>query len=127
MLTSAAIKAQAREIGFELCGVAPAEAFPELAFLRQWIDRGYAGTMGYLPRSAKRRSDVRRVVPSAQTVIMVGAVYNGGHPYSTERHDPSRGEVARYARSDDYHELLGRRLDSLVAWMREEHSEPFEA
>ena len=61
-LTSAAIKHQAREIGFDLCGIAPAESFPELAFFREWIDRGYAGTMGYLPRSAERRSDVRRVV-----------------------------------------------------------------
>jgi epoxyqueuosine reductase len=127
MLTSPTLKQRAHELGFELCGVAPAEAFPELAFLRQWIDRGYAGTMGYLPRSAERRSDVRRVVPSAQTVIMVGAVYNGEHPYSTERNDPSRGEVARYARSEDYHHVLGRRLDSLVAWMREQHPDPFEA
>ncbi len=127
MITGATIKARAREIGFELCGIAPADAFPELAFLRQWIDRGYAGTMGYLPRTADRRSDVRRVVPSAQTVIMVGAVYNGGQSYSTERSDPRQGEVARYARSEDYHDVLGRRLDSLVAWMREEHPDPFEA
>jgi epoxyqueuosine reductase len=127
MVTGAAIKAKAREIGFDLCGVAPAEAFPELAFLREWIDRGYAGTMGYLPRSAERRSDVRRVLPSARSVIMIGVVYNDGRQYSTERNDPSRGEVARYARSDDYHHLLGRRLDSLVAWMREKHPDPFEA
>jgi epoxyqueuosine reductase len=126
-LTSAAIKARAREIGFDLCGVAPAESFPELAFLRQWIDSGYAGTMGYLPRSAERRSDVRRVLPSARTVIMTGAVYNDGQPYSTERNDPSCGEVARYARSEDYHHLLGRRLGALVAWMREQHPDPFEA
>ena len=58
---------------------------------------------------------------------MVGAVYNGGQPYSTERNDPSQGEVARYARSEDYHDVLGRRLDSLVAWMREQHPDPFEA
>ena len=107
MITSAAIKTRAREIGFELCGIAPAEAFPELAFLRQWIDRGYAGTMGYLPRTAERRSDVRRVLPSARAVIMVGAVYNSGQPYSTERNDPSRGEVARYAWSEDYHDVIG--------------------
>lgn len=126
-LTSKAIKQRARELGFDLCGIAPAEAFPELAFFRTWLDRGYAGTMGYLPRSAERRSDVRRVVPSARAVIMTAAVYNAGHPYSTERHDSGRGEVARYAWSEDYHEVLGRRLDSLVAWMRERHTEPFEA
>jgi len=126
-LTSESVKHRAREIGFDLCGVAPAESFPELAFFREWIDRGYAGTMGYLPRSAERRSDVRRVVPSARTVIMTGSVYNAGEPYSTERHDPRLGEVARYAWSEDYHHVLGARLESLIAWMREQHPETFVA
>ena len=81
-LTSDAIRNRARELGFDVCGVAPAQAFPELAFFKQWIDRGYAGTMGYLPRSAERRSDVRNVVPSARSVIVTGTLYNCGHPYS---------------------------------------------
>ena len=126
-LTSESVKHRAREIGFDLCGVAPALSFPELAFFREWIDRGYAGTMGYLPRSAERRGDVRRVEPSARTVIMTGSVYNAGEPYSTERHDPSIGEVARYAWSEDYHHVLGARLESLIAWMREHHPETFVA
>lgn len=127
MLNSEAVKRRARELGFDLCGIAPADAFPELAFLREWIDRGYAGTMGYLPRTAERRSDVRHVLPSARSVIMIGTVYNTGRPYSTERNDSSCGEVARYACGDDYHEVLGRRLDELIAWMREQQPEPFEA
>jgi epoxyqueuosine reductase len=127
VVTSAAIKQRAREIGFDLCGIAPAHAFPELRFFQNWIDRGYAGTMGYLPRSAERRSDVRRVMPSARSVIMTGAVYNDGQPYSTERHDALRGEVARYAWSEDYHAVLVRRLERLVAWMREQSAAPFEA
>ena len=126
-LTSAAIKNRARDLGFDLCGVAPAQAFPELAFFRQWIDRGYAGTMGYLPRSAERRSDVRNVVPSAQSVIVTGTLYNCGDPYSTERNDPTRGEVARYAWSDDYHDVIGERLEALLAWMRGQHEAAFEA
>ena len=72
-MTSAAIKTRAREIGFDLCGVAPADAFPELSFFREWIERGYAGTMGYLPRTASRRADVRHVLPSARSVIMTGS------------------------------------------------------
>src|SRR5687768_9236573 len=126
-LTSDAIKHRARELGFDLCGVAPAQAFPELAFFKQWIDRGYAGTMGYLPRSADRRSDVRKVLPSAQSVIVTGTLYNCGHPYSTERADPMHGEIARYAWSRDYHRVIGERLDSLLAWMRAHHGEPFDA
>ena len=127
MVTSAGIKQRARELGFELCGIAPTRAFPELAFFSEWIDRGYAGQMGYLPRSRDRRSDVRRIMPSAQSVIMTGSVYSGGQPYSTERTDAGRGEVARYAWSEDYHTVIGRRLDALIAWMHEQHSEPFEA
>jgi epoxyqueuosine reductase len=126
-LTSESIKQRAKEIGFDLCGIAPADAFPELQFLREWIDRGYAGTMGYLPRTAGRRSDVRRVMPSARSVIMTGTVYNAGQPYSTQRNDAARGEVARYAWSADYHEVLGRRLEELLEWMRRAHPEPFEA
>src|SRR5687768_2395114 len=127
MLTSGAIKVRARQLGFDLCGVAPAEAFPELGFFKQWIERGYAGTMGYLPRSARRRADVRNVVPSARSVIVTGTLYNSDHPYSTERTERSRGEVARYAWSRDYHHVLGERLDALMAWMREYHAEPFDA
>jgi epoxyqueuosine reductase len=126
-LTSEQIKAQARAIGFDLCGIAPAGAFPELAFLREWIGRGYAGTMAYLPRTCDRRSDVRRVMPSARSVIMTGTVYNVGGACSLEQTDPGAGEVARYARGDDYHEVLGRRLAALVAWLHQEHPEPFEA
>jgi epoxyqueuosine reductase len=127
MLSSEAVKRRAGEIGFDLCGIAPAAAFPELRFFREWIDRGYAGTMGYLPRTAERRSDVRRVLPAARSVIVLGAVYDSGQPYSTERDDASRGEVARYAWSRDYHEVLGRRTSELVGWMRDAHPEPFEA
>lgn len=126
-LTRDAIKQRSFELGFDLCGVAPAQAFPELAFFRQWIDRGFAGTMGYLPRSAERRSDVRRVLPSAESVIVTGTLYNCGHPYSTERADATRGEIARYAWSRDYHDVIGERLDALLAWMRSRHAEPFDA
>ena len=48
------------------------------------------------------------VMPSARSVIMTGTLYNAGEPYSTERDDPRRGEVARYAWSEDYHHVLGR-------------------
>jgi epoxyqueuosine reductase len=127
VVTSDAIKTRARELGFEICGVAPAHAFPELTFFREWIERGYAGTMAYLPRSAERRADVRSVVPSARSVIVTGTLYNRGHPYSTERNDATRGEVARYAWSRDYHHVIGERLDALLAWMTERHPDSFEA
>jgi epoxyqueuosine reductase len=121
------VKAKAVQIGFDLCGIAPAADLPELRFLREWLERGYGGTMTYLHRSAKKRADVRTVVPSAQSVIVTGTLYNTDRPYSTEVADRARAGIARYAWGDDYHDVIAARMETLLAWMREESSVPFEA
>jgi epoxyqueuosine reductase len=126
-LRSADVKQRARELGFDLCGIAPAGDLPELAFFQTWLARGYAGEMAYLDRSAGQRADVRRVVPTAQSVIVTGTIYNTAVPYSTESADPARAGIARYAWGDDYHDVIGARLDTLVAWMRRENPQPFDA
>lgn len=126
-MTAAEIKAKARNLGFDACGIAPAANHPELSFYAAWLDRGYAGEMAYLHRSADRRADVRNVVPSARTVISTATVYNTDRPYSTECADPQRAQIARYAWGDDYHDVIGARLDALLGWMRASSPEPFEA
>jgi epoxyqueuosine reductase len=124
---AAGIKARASTLGFERCGIAPAEALPELAFFREWIARGFAGEMHYLARTAARRADVRRVLPSARSVIVLGTVYNTDRPYSVEVTNPREARVSRYAWGDDYHDVIGHRLAALVAWMRDVADTPFEA
>ena len=126
-MTSAEIKAHARTLGFDACGIAPAIDHAELHFFRDWLARGYAGEMAYLHRTADRRADVRHVLPSARTVIMTATVYNTDRPYATECDDPRRAHIARYAWGDDYHDVIGARLESLVEWMRASSPEPFDA
>ena len=123
----AELKQRAAELGFDLCGIAPAAAHPELSFYDEWLARGYAGEMHYLHRTAERRRDVRAVLPSARTVIALGTVYNVDRPYSTENADPARAAVARYAWGDDYHAVIQRRMDALVVWMRDRCGESLEA
>jgi epoxyqueuosine reductase len=118
-VTSAEIKTRAAELGFDLCGIAPAGDLKELAFFPDWIARGYAGEMQYLERSAERRADVRAVMPSARSVVSLGTIYNTSRPYSTEIADPAAALIARYAWGDDYHAVIQARMDMLVAWMRE--------
>jgi len=96
-VTADEIKARAAELGFALCGIAPAAAHRELGFLREWLGRGYAGEMHYLERSADRREDVRSVLPSARSVICLATVYNTDRPYSTELAGSSHPLIARYA------------------------------
>lgn len=126
-LTAADIKAKARELGFDACGIAPVGDHPELRFFSDWVDRGYAGSMGYLTRSVDKRADVRHVLPSARTVIVTATVYNTDRLYSIECNDSGRAQIARYAWGEDYHHVIGARLKALLAWMRESHGRPFEA
>ena len=121
-----AVKHQAVRHGFDLCGIAPAAAHAELPFLREWLDRGYAGEMAYLHRTAERRLDVRNVLPSARTVIALGTVYNADRPYSVDHADPARAALARYAWGDDYHVVIERQLAAFLAWLRAEAGEGFD-
>ena len=121
---------QARDIRFDLCGVAPADAFPELAQYSTWVERGHAGEMNYL--RDERRADPRLALDGARSLIVVALNYNSSQPYSTEQagvrdDDSPRGWISRYAWGDDYHEALREKLNSLVARMHERWPEPFVA
>ena len=127
MISSTAVKEQARVLGFDLCGIAPATALPELTRLQEWLDRGYAGEMVYLHKSADTRADIRNFLPSARSVIVTATNYfvdGGGGP--TEG-GPRTPHIARYAWGEDYHFVLAERLEQLLAWMRERTDMPFEA
>jgi epoxyqueuosine reductase len=121
----------ARALGFDLCGIAPAAEFPELAHLEEWLERGYAGEMRYL--HDERRHSPARAMLGARNVIVCALNYNAALPASTDARTPSeantgpRGWIARYAWGDEYHRVLGEKLEALIRRMREEFSEPFEA
>lgn len=126
-MTAGSIKEHAAGLGFDLCGIARAAPLPELKGLRSWLDRGYGGEMRYLARTAERRMDPRTIVPTARSVIVTGTVYNVDRPYSVTVADDRRGLVSRYGWGDDYHAVLGGRLDALLSWMRVCRETPFEA
>jgi epoxyqueuosine reductase len=109
------LKAQAYGMGFDLAGVTrlgPAESAGEF---RDWLGRGYAGDMAYLERGADKRDDTTLPFAGAVSALVVGLDYGGRSP---------SGPVARYARGDDYHDLMWARLDSLHAWLEAELGMP---
>ncbi len=117
-------------MGFDLCGVAPADAFPELAQFSAWLEHGHAGEMNYL--RDERRVDPRLALDGARSLIVVALNYNAPQPYSTEQagareDDFPRGWISRYAWGDDYHEVLREKLNALVARMHAQWPEPFAA
>src|ERR1700747_3482542 len=134
-MTNGKIAARAIELGraagFDLCGVAPAAEFPELAHLDEWLERGHAGEMRYL-HDARRRSPAQ-AMPGARSVIVCALNYNTPLPPFNLAQEPleggcgPRGWISRYAWGDDYHDVLGEKLETLTQRLRREFAEPFEA
>ncbi len=81
-MLQALVKRRALEIGFDLVGIAPVAAHADLQFSREWVERGYGGEMRYLENP--KRDDPHRILPSAQSVICLGLIYNADLPYSTQ-------------------------------------------
>ena len=121
----------ARAAGFDLCGIAPAAEFPELAHLDEWLERGHAGEMRYLHDPRRRSPEL--AMQGAHSVIVCALNYNTALPYSTEspaltdaQAEP-RGWISRYAWGDDYHHVLGEKLEALIGQLRREFPQPFAA
>ncbi len=114
----AAIRQRARELGFDDCRfttAAPPASGPKL---QGWLAAGQHGEMGYLARNAEKRVNPQLVLPGAQTVIGLAASYHFANPKSKIR-PPKSGEIARYARFADYHDVLGERLKQLTLFINQ--------
>ncbi len=109
------VKARARELGFLACGITDPSPPPHAAELDDWLAKGYAGTMRYLHRQAKRRKHPKINVPEALSVIV--ALDNYYSPDSDADARPPR--IAKYARGQDYHRVTRRRLDHLGEFLLE--------
>ena len=123
------IIAKANELGFDLCGIASVEGLADAAHLQEWLERGYAGRMQYM--HDPRRTDIKQVLPQAKSVIVCALNYNTDAPASTEAAAQSadcglHGWISRYAWGDDYHAVIGEKLDELVESMRAYFTVPWE-
>jgi epoxyqueuosine reductase len=113
------IKRRARELGFDLVGIADARPSAYRDYLRNWLDDGRAGTMDYLASRFAERTDPAVVLPGARSVICVALNYHVPLEAVPEEQRGHHGRIARYALGDDYHEPLKQRLYALADWLRD--------
>jgi epoxyqueuosine reductase len=109
------MKAQAFGLGFDLAGICALGPAASARAFDDWLARGYAGTMDYLRRGRGKRQDSRLPVDGAVSAVVVAMNYGGQEP---------SGAVARYARGEDYHDVMRERLDILHAWLGAELGRP---
>lgn len=111
----ARIKAQAFGLGFDLVGITELGPAETADAFDEWLAHGYAGTMAYLPRGRDKRRDSRLPVPGAVSAVVVAIHYGGCEP---------SGPVARYARGDDYHDVVIDKLRELHRWIDDTAGRP---
>ena len=119
---AARLKSWALGEGFDMAGVARVEGSGQGEALLGWLERGDQAGMGWMGKGVERRLDPGRVLEGARSVLCVGLRY---HPLVGEDGGVEAVEgdlwprVARYARGQDYHEVMGRGLRRLEARVAE--------
>ena len=101
------IKAEAKSLGFDVCGIAKAEAVESstAGFCDRWVKDGYNGTMDYLERNCDKRYDPTLLVEGCRSIIVVALNYA-----------PSQAieGISHYAQGEDYHKAVKDRLFLLL-------------
>lgn len=129
----AAIRQRAIELGFDDCRFTTAAAPASKEQFQKWIAGKQFGEMNWLERTSPKRIDPRKVMPGAKSVICLAASYELSSSRSSRREKALAGKleieqsrvtsaattgiIARYARFDDYHDVLGARLKQLTAFV----------
>jgi epoxyqueuosine reductase len=114
MSLAQAVKTRARELGFIACGITHPGPSAHADRLDQWLAKGYAGTMRYLHRQARRRKNPALIAPEARSVVVVLDNY-----YTPDQEpDLHPPRIAKYARGEDYHRITHRRLAELAEFLR---------
>lgn len=102
-LTRLAI-ALALEEGFVAAGVVRGDRAQTYDVYRRWLDGGLHGEMSWLERDAEARETFDSVLPYTRAILAVAREVPAGGP----------GNVARYARGEDYHTVVRRHLKNVA-------------
>jgi epoxyqueuosine reductase len=82
------------------------------AEMRAWLAQGKHGSMAYLAEQADPKADPSQLLEGATSAIMVADLYATRNDEA--QHVPDgHGRIARYARGNDYHKTMKKRLHAL--------------
>jgi epoxyqueuosine reductase len=115
---AARVRDAALELGITRIAFSPVERLDQSAkHLKDWLDAGRHGDMDYLLGAADR-ADPRALLGSARTLVAVAIAYDGQPlvPLRSSEQGPVMiaGSIARYARGNDYHDVLRGKLRNLA-------------
>ncbi|MFL2585461.1 MAG: tRNA epoxyqueuosine(34) reductase QueG [Parvicellaceae bacterium] len=104
------IKHKAYDLGFSHVGVSKAGFLEkEARNLEKWLSKNHHGKMQYMENHFDLRTDPRKLVHNAKSVITI--LYNYYTPEKQE--DPEAPKISKYAYGKDYHFVIKKKLKDL--------------
>ncbi len=125
MTISEEVTERARSLGFRPVGIAPAHSFTETrATAHARLKAGHLdGMPWYTPARVERGTRPAWLLADARSIISLALPYNVGDvPAEHGGPDGPNGIVSRYAWGRDYHNVLRKKLKSLVALLESKHA-----
>ncbi|HWV16572.1 MAG TPA: tRNA epoxyqueuosine(34) reductase QueG [Cellvibrio sp.] len=112
---AADIKCWGRELGFQQLGITDIDLGDAEIRLKEWLAKGYHGTMEWLTAHGNKRSRPAELLPNTVRVISVRMDYLPGDTQQIQiLKSPDKAYISRYALGRDYHKLIRKRLATLA-------------
>lgn len=116
-ITNITVTKIAKLNGFQLVGFSNADELDiEIERLNEWLDAGFQAGMDYMNRNIEKRKDIKKILPSAKSVISLGMNYFTPNSYSKEL---NKGKISRYAWGKDYHLIIWEKLNKVISEIKD--------
>lgn len=113
---SSIIKAEAKRLGFDFCGISKAGFLEEEApRLEAWLKANRHGKMEYMENHFDKRLDPTLLVEGAKSVVSL--LYNY---YPSQIQDAGAPKISKYAFGKDYHEVIKEKLKEFLNTLKEQ-------
>lgn len=110
------IKQKALELGFSDVGISKAGLLEkESRILKNWLETGSHGEMQYMENHFEKRTDPRKLVEGAKSVISVLLNY-----YPENKPVENAFKISKYAYGKDYHYVVKEKLQKLFEFINTE-------
>ncbi|SCX31280.1 Epoxyqueuosine reductase [Agrobacterium sp. DSM 25558] len=109
------VRSEALSLGFDLCRITAPDSIPQAPErLREFIDNGFHGTMGWMEDTQARRADPKTLWSDVRSVVMFGLNYGPDEDPRGILDKPDKGAISVYARNRDYHDVIKGRLKEIA-------------
>jgi epoxyqueuosine reductase len=113
------VKATAKQLGFDFCGISKAEFLAEEApRLEAWLKNGSHGKMSYMENHFDKRLDPTKLVDGAKSVVSLLYNYYPEQDLAEEKEDHFK--LAKYAYGEDYHFVIKYKLKTFMSILTQE-------